>query len=145
MRISLGNVDRLTQLVQLVKQQFPYVVFLPIFYANANRGGFDLFSPEGIRAYNPDRRFQAPVFQAAYGTAGYDEAAIIAAFETILAGGMPAGATATGPAAVTTSGGGGGGVTDLFPDLVSGGGSMFAKVALPIGALAAMFLFFKWR
>lgn len=148
-RVSFGDVDRLGLLVEQAKQRFPYVVFLPFLSGNPNRGGYDLFSPEGIRVYNPDRRFQAPAFQTAYGTAEYNEAAIIAALEAILTGGMPVGATASGPAQTTSSGGGspGGGpsvVNDLFPDMGSAA-SAVGKYALPAAAIAALILVFKWR
>lgn len=141
----LGNADELSLLVEQAKARFPYVVFLPFLYANKNRGGHDLFSPEGIRAYNPDMRFAAPVFQAAFMGDGYDEAAIIRALKAILAGGMPEGATASGPAQTVASGGGGGSyVADLFPD-PDGGQSAAVKFALPAAALAALWFFFKWR
>lgn len=141
MNVRLGNVDELAMLVEQAKVRFPYVVFLPFLYANKNRGGHDLFSPEGIRAYNPDMRFAAPVFQAAFMGDGYDEAAIIRALKAILAGGMPEGATASGPAQTVASGGGGSSVQDLFPDVQS----TAVKFALPAAALAALWFFFKWR
>lgn len=142
MHVRLGNVDELSSLVEQVKVRFPYVVFLPFLYANKNRGGHDLFSPEGIRAYNPDMRFAAPVFQAPFMGDGYDEAAIIRALKVILAGGMPEGATASGPATVASAGSGGSYVADLFPDV---GQSTVVKFALPAAALAAFWFFWKWR
>lgn len=136
MRMRLGNVDRLTQLVEQAKARFPYVVFLPFLSGNPDRGGYGLFSPEGIRAYNPDQRFRAPSFQAAFMSPGYDEAAIIRDLEAILAGGMPAGATASGPS-----------LPELEPireDPRSVVGQM-QSIALPAAVLGALFLIFKWR
>lgn len=148
--------NRITELVTALRGTYPEIIFLNFLYGNENRGGYSVFSPEGIASFRlgngraPDARFLAPVFQISMRQPEYSETAVIAALESIRNGGSPqpvtgaeVGEAAGGGSGAASSGGGatGGGGDGPGPDLV---GDMKVPM-VGIGLLAAALAFVVWR